>query len=384
MAETGTRPEIEDVLASIRRLVSQDSPRQAENYPAPRRPAPPEPLVLTPAQLVSEDTEVEEVEIAPDLPEPAEISAARRAPQNFEPDFDDSAVEAWPAEEDLPHQSLGEELARLEDTLAHLEAEVARDGIDYEPEQGDRFELVGVPPLTELPEEFDVEALGGLEDALIEGAVSATLVGGASNPDVGGEEFPNSVAVDMPPLILASEDAQSASMRDVEEVVPVDLGTEIDPDLMDADWARMPEEMEEEAQSEPVPEEESAPGPEWEGHWPVEPAQPRRLHLSDAEARAPEPEPRASSYEDLRDALAKEEVGPDLEALEAELAGIADEPQAPLHPAALSLDEGQLRQIVSAMLREELQGALGTRITRNLRKLIRREVQRALMSRDLD
>lgn len=38
------------------------------------------------------------------------------------------------------------------------------------------------------------------------------------------------------------------------------------------------------------------------------------------------------------------------------------------------LDEESLREVVNAIVREELQGELGERIGRNLRKLIRREV----------
>jgi hypothetical protein len=38
---------------------------------------------------------------------------------------------------------------------------------------------------------------------------------------------------------------------------------------------------------------------------------------------------------------------------------------------------------VAQLIREELQGELGTRITRNVRKLVRREIQRALAARDL-
>jgi hypothetical protein len=46
--------------------------------------------------------------------------------------------------------------------------------------------------------------------------------------------------------------------------------------------------------------------------------------------------------------------------------------------AAPSLDEEGLRRIIAALVREELQGALGEQIGRNLRKLIRREVRAAL------
>ncbi|MEI4195964.1 hypothetical protein [Roseovarius sp. E0-M6] len=48
------------------------------------------------------------------------------------------------------------------------------------------------------------------------------------------------------------------------------------------------------------------------------------------------------------------------------------------------LDEDALRDLVADIVREELQGALGERITRNVRKLVRREVHRALAIQDLE
>lgn len=47
------------------------------------------------------------------------------------------------------------------------------------------------------------------------------------------------------------------------------------------------------------------------------------------------------------------------------------------------VDEEAIRDIVREILREELQGALGERITRNVRKLVRAEINRALAARDL-
>ena len=47
-------------------------------------------------------------------------------------------------------------------------------------------------------------------------------------------------------------------------------------------------------------------------------------------------------------------------------------------------DEGMLRNLVGEMVREELQGELGDRINRNIRKLVRREVLRALDAEEED
>ncbi|MEP5153835.1 hypothetical protein [Planktotalea sp.] len=47
------------------------------------------------------------------------------------------------------------------------------------------------------------------------------------------------------------------------------------------------------------------------------------------------------------------------------------------------LDEEALRDMVAEIVRQELQGPLGERITRNVRKLVRREIHRALAEHDL-
>lgn len=48
------------------------------------------------------------------------------------------------------------------------------------------------------------------------------------------------------------------------------------------------------------------------------------------------------------------------------------------------MDEEALRDLVAEIVRAELQGALGERITRNVRKLVRREIHRALTAQELD
>ncbi|SIT10581.1 hypothetical protein SAMN05421759_11639 [Roseivivax lentus] len=57
--------------------------------------------------------------------------------------------------------------------------------------------------------------------------------------------------------------------------------------------------------------------------------------------------------------------------------------ETPASPTA-GLDEEALRALVVGIVRSELQGALGERITRNVRKLVRREIQRALMSQNYE
>ncbi|MGR3496605.1 hypothetical protein [Citreimonas sp.] len=47
-------------------------------------------------------------------------------------------------------------------------------------------------------------------------------------------------------------------------------------------------------------------------------------------------------------------------------------------------EDEALRRLVAEISRAELQGALGERITRNVQKLVRREIQRALLTRDME
>ncbi|SFR57093.1 hypothetical protein [Litoreibacter janthinus] len=48
------------------------------------------------------------------------------------------------------------------------------------------------------------------------------------------------------------------------------------------------------------------------------------------------------------------------------------------------IDEDALRDLVAEIVRQELTGELGERITRNVRKLVRREIHRALLTREFD
>lgn len=52
--------------------------------------------------------------------------------------------------------------------------------------------------------------------------------------------------------------------------------------------------------------------------------------------------------------------------------------------ADAGLDEDMLRDLIVDVIRQELQGVMGERITRNVRKLVRREIHRILAAQDLD
>lgn len=88
---------------------------------------------------------------------------------------------------------------------------------------------------------------------------------------------------------------------------------------------------------------------------------------------------------------ARQEAGPEQDGnLAAAFAGDwdADAPEDEENAFAIEneavLDEEALRDLVAEIVREELMGTLGERITRNVRKLVRREIHRALNSQDFD
>jgi cell pole-organizing protein PopZ len=49
----------------------------------------------------------------------------------------------------------------------------------------------------------------------------------------------------------------------------------------------------------------------------------------------------------------------------------------------MMMDEDTLRDMISDIVRQELQGDLGEKITRNVRKLVRREIHRTMVSNEL-
>lgn len=116
--------------------------------------------------------------------------------------------------------------------------------------------------------------------------------------------------------------------------------------------------------------------------------------VEDAEVQSEEPRPSAShrdAVSDMADAgreeasdkagdwdhdPGKEAVAATSDPMEQQLASYLDQDDV--------LDEETLREMVADIVRQELQGTLGERITRNVRKLVRREIYRALAEHGID
>ncbi len=296
MSDPMSNHEIEDVLSSIRRLVTQESPAPAPTK-APAKPrAEPGKLVLTPAFRV------------PDTPpEPARSDAAASASSTAPQDSPDNAATGIDA--------TGVVASGLETSVSIVTPE---DAETAKPEEA------AAQPAPTPPAEPEAATAKPAEAPTLEQMIEALETAimkdpGPFEPDAGEE-------------------------------APVATAPKPQPPVMDAPAALQPErpgDAPEEAFAPDTAENTAAAGPA-----PAEPDSARPF--------APTPVTQDP-----------DEAGP----VEAEPPLLEDD--------SIVLDEAALRELVADILREELQGVLGQRITRNVRKLVRAEIARALASRDL-
>lgn len=306
MSDPVERADIEDVLSSIRRLVSEE--------PARRKPAPvneePGKLVLTPAFRVIESDEREAVGAETDVP----VESVDEADTDNVAEAE-TAAETW------------EEIS-LEDRIAELEAAVAGRDDEWEP---DGSEV--------KPQNLTFDELGQTAGMPVFSHHAEVPEGEAAETQAEGEQveakkpsFRHSVAAskEIPQADDAGEDVAAAVTT---------------PELTEADDDGAPE---------------------------VATLEPEMRVASDWSAATPL-EDSGDEVEGRTDDIREEQ--PEKEAANA--FGLFE------NDTSL-IDEDMLRELVSDIVREELQGALGERITRNVRKLVRREINRALASRDFD
>lgn len=383
MNEPGTHIEIEDVLTSIRRLVSQDA-TSARAPAVPHRAA--APVTVPPPEVEAEDPAQDAacLVLTPALRVEPEAEAAGEAC---------AGEEAAPVAE-VPDADIVEELSRLETSIAEMEAAVAGHGAEFGAQPGGDVSFAADPLPETAPEpepERDVapEAGDGAEPADLSGAEPLPAERRDDREEAEAPFAEDVAPEDLEALLLdmadfaeaeaevgvegADPDAEGVAVEEAEpaseQAAEADAGAadaaeddeddEGDPDLRDEAWT------------------EDQGAIDW-----AEAALtlastasgPRRLHLSDALEEDRRPEILRSSYQTLRDEYAHDEDLPGIEA------ALDDEP---LMDGGL-IDEEALRMLVAQLIREELRGVLGERITRNVRKLVRREIQRALMGEDYE
>ena len=414
MADSVTNVQIEDVLSSIRKLVSEEVRAQTRDGSAanraPARPASvvpdpaPEPeakpaddrLILTQSLRVTppttEEPEVEEPEAiedeadfvhaeAEDDPQcEAEVMNLMQRVAAVAPDPDVTV------EEDEPEAPEAEAAEVEDDDTATIEPETIKASFvpEVAPQPTPAAKADAAP---EEETESDViptflrrSGVASLKQRIadVEEAVSSS--GGEWEPDVDedSDAAPEPESSSVPWEDHFAEEDDLESLLDVDEPADEDFAEasfaddelNIDFDTIRAEVelggadARRDAYLVEEEDEEP---ELAASEPVATGPRPVETAakQPTAEEAAEWEDDLPEEEqsrPASRSY-------SAEPYADDQAALS------ADDPTL--------LDEDMLRDMVAEIVRQELQGALGERITRNVRKLVRREIHRALSARDI-
>ncbi len=388
MSEPKAEREIMDVLSSIRRLVSED--RRVKPALLAERVEP----VLTPPAPVNQDASptlsLKEEVAGSRLPTESRfvLTAALRVDAEADAS-EDETMPVWGTEEsDLPSVPQ----ASLEATIAELEAAVAEIEADFEPDGGD-----------DAPEDMSDDLapawIAPQAPSRSTGEYHGIIAGfdGLAPPD---DRLDLPIAGDMdlalPPL--------STDWRSAVPHAEVSLQS---PAYTAASFqhvpvaARLEKQREAEAGPAAVPAKDVAPSEEGGGATAIgdevrEAPVPFEPHVNTAdrqdegsgdEEAKPEAHISASRptiFRNARDELdgsAQEEAPLTAEDLSADADDAADDLFDPL--AGSDIDMAVLRDMVAEIVRDELRGTLGERITRNLRALVRREIARALEAEGL-
>lgn len=440
MSEPVPSVDIEDVLSSIRRLVSDD------NRPAPKPepddvPHKPTRLVLTPSLLVSELAQTESLpeEPAMSVPEPEFTDSDFGASESGGMADDIASDEVADPLTDVPDvavQDTGQDRETDDDSGSEPETDFQSDShqtldlSEYQPDtETDKetsrtpwsdpdttlFEAAKSAESTEGDEDsdfaeslhFDDDGSGEHDDGPLTGEVDPVEEYSAAEPpeeisgDLSGEDNADQADLaagdlhDMPedPVLPPlqddagdyGDDAQSeasewsgdnweSSSDDAESSFePVDADEPYNTATLGAKIAALEAQI---AQTSDQWEPDGELGDdyagtkvetiEWQDHDVVAPVVPRRVSADDHHEN--------DAHED------ESNVGTIQAEPEGDAGNIADV----LAGDDAILDEESLRELVADIVRQELQGALGERITRNVRKLVRREIHRALTAQELD
>ncbi|MEY4871111.1 MAG: hypothetical protein RLZZ563_441 [Pseudomonadota bacterium] len=303
MSEPMSSVEIEDVLSSIRRLVSEDLRPGAKKPDASAAPAAPpsDKLILTPALRIAP----EEDAATPDTP--AEPSAS----------FQSVRSTAAPSPVDAVMTEVGRS------------ADIRPD--DWEPADGEEVAGFAKDWPGDWPE----------DDASTANPTPAEV-----EADGADWESVDPAAADFGDMAETGADAAAPDV--MQEVAVADQGDARDPDS--ADWIQDP-----------------VADAEIDDSFAAE--RPRAAHTDVVE----DPDWADAAEAEVRAALEEETA-------ETVFAHFDD----PVSHDERPFDEEMLRDLVRDIIREELQGALGERITRNVRKLVRAEIARALAVRDFE
>jgi len=294
MSDPVTNVEVEDVLSSIRRLVSDD------NRPSMKTATPvklsPDRLVLTPALRVEDDQDEDEAVVEPTIQAWSEFGAG---PEDQDANLADRSENNSDATSDV-----------------------------YEPEQAEAVQDHDEQPQEET---HDVSEAPAAEPFVLESVVNY------AEPEMDAP-FEEIAEADIP-----DHEAEAAFFADQSESLTSKIAA------LEAVIGKTDDQWEPDDTGSSDYSGTEAPSMKWDDVG------------SDNDA-------------DNAEGDNAETVEVDVEPQQAAFSQSADE----------LLDEDALRDIVSEIVREELQGALGERITRNVRKLVRREIHGALAAQELE
>ena len=347
MSDPVTNIEIEDVLSSIRRLVTDEGRSGSRTQESGGR-VPATKLVLTPALRVSDDgapvaqnnmrssdtanapLRLDETYAATDYVD--EIEFRRKAAVSDKPEIaDDEDVDNLPADDGQPPWANPE--TTLHQAAADFDPE-SDEGSGHRPQidadEESKSEQTALNPIETWGETAVSEPSGGIADA---------GTGHDGEPNIGGRDYVADMAPEQPTSDAAPDSATEVLSRRADtlstkiqalEAAIAQQQDQWEPDSAgEDDYAGMPI-------REPIP---------WQDHEPEQVVVP----------------PRSESEPLSQEVSSGELTGEDT-----------------------VIDEETLKELVADIVRQELQGALGERITRNVRKLVRREIQRALAAQNMD
>jgi len=417
--------EIEDVLSSIRRLVTEETKTVlrrsiAERQEMARQEMEQQPqqaatkLMLTPALRVTGD--------AASAPKPQDVG--REPPLQLKPEFSTDysdeiqfkSIARRRAEEAAKREASNREdeariadfrrLHAAEETVRHVRPseapwrdpdatllDVAAHAEDYEDEDWAEDDLAAdeladaAEVASELSEDIfaDAEAAQVAEDVLDETeelTAADPAEEAAKAEDAPDEAQPSTVEA----ILLAEEQAIEAEV--------IEPAAEVEEPGEDIVAVTEPDEIVEAPDEEPVAEAPAQPQEDQRGM--TLGAKIKALEAAIAQ-RSDQWEPDGEGVDDYAGTPVRTMEWQDHDGSEKTRPAPADAPETvdttvtegkdDEAPAALDenlLDEDALRELVADIVRQELQGSLGERITRNVRKLVRREIHRALSVQELD
>ncbi|MFY0679325.1 MAG: hypothetical protein JXR13_02005 [Thalassovita sp.] len=334
MSDPVTNVEIEDVLASIRRLVSEEARPEAHEIAAPSK------LVLTPALRVEvpEETQQEpEVDVEDDLT----TDTLPKDDFEFRP-AGLSVVDPTPAEPDEPVVANAANPVFVSEK--NRVADVAPEASVNEPP-------VVAAPVAEAP----------MVDVPSEEAAFADVPAEEPSVDEVAEAIQTPLEKRIADLEAAVGDQADQWEPDGEDEADAYSGSAVD-SLAWVDHVPIEDRLEETRSS--LAQEEDLSEPEYEPEIEIPAA------IVEQEE---EPVVDPGFEAEAMSAVDEEELVDDV-AQTLGVFGAEDES---------FLDEEALRELITEIVRQELQGTLGERITRNVRKLVRREIQRAMTVQDL-